>query len=151
MHVGEVDHFMVLVHPPGDKLVSLSKIFSRDIVLVSAVEDSVQEKYRHSSYDIEHKRNTMLANSHNPCSHEKQNAYDCIERYIQSEANCYLPWRNESRGAYEAPCKDAAKFKEVNLNLMTAGEEQIYARTGCRKSCDFMVLSPCIKKDEKIL
>ena len=66
---------------------------------------------------------------------------DCIERYIDCELGCHIPWHTSERKEIHADCSDEEEFRNyvfLSNKLSSLDSQDMEHETGCMRRCDRM-------------
>lgn len=124
-------------HPLNDSLPILNKVYGRDFVIIAKPEpNDIYIKQR--AFEIAYRRSKLISKTDNPCNYEEDiNMQACINKFIELEAGCSLPWSNLNPNL--EICNDSLVFKRIYGWLMSADELKISKLTGCHQPCQFTV------------
>ncbi len=80
----------------------------------------------------------LISKEQTPCQDEQESHQECIEKHIEKEAECCLPWRTEKTSSQKT-CTNTTTYKNVLKQLALLSDYDLYKITGCKLQCKFMV------------
>ncbi len=132
----ELPSIFVHFHQHKDNLLTTTMTSHRGyIVLPDGTEGN-----RQVSYEINHSLVKVIPKEQSPCEEDEQiKMHECIERYIERQSGCILPWRMANNDTPQEICRDTTPFKEMYVYLTMTARSEVYKLTGCKPSCTFTV------------
>ena len=90
-------------------------------------------------HDIKKREVSYLNDERTPCQSmpRKTEMNTCIQKYIENEIGCQLPWNNASTSDF-AKCTESGQYQTFLTtydNIAKLSERSIAERTGCLPSC----------------
>ncbi len=119
------ERLMLVAHPQDQAMLQPTNIHGKDFVFASTTigEDNEQRnktEFRQLTYEVKPTLNEVLPTDELPC-HKSGVEYDikeCLEKYVEDQDGCILPWRVKQGSDDVTICENATSYLDMQALVL---------------------------------